>query len=77
MTVYLLLGSDSYYPTHDNTLAVFERRETAEHILEEIKEAKQWDAPQDDWETVVARYPWLPDLKFDRYTIEEFDVVGR
>jgi len=75
--VYLLLGSDSYYPSHDNTLAVFERQEAAEHILDEIQQAKHWDAEDSDWATVVERYPWLSDLKFDYYSVEEYEVIGQ
>ena len=74
--VYLLLGSDSYYPGHDNTLAVFERQEPAEQILGEIEQAKHWDAPEGEWETVVERYPWLPDMKFDYYSVEEYETIG-
>jgi len=75
--VYLLVASDSYYPSHDNTLVVFDREEPARHICEEIEAARRWDAEDGDWETVVQRYPWLPERKYDRYTVEEKRLIGR
>jgi hypothetical protein len=74
--VFLLVGSDSYYPSHDNTLIAFRRKRVADQILQEIENAKHWDASEGDWERVVERYPWLPEHKFDRYTVEEHRLIG-
>lgn len=74
-TVYLLLGSDGYYPVHDNTLAVFRDEADAEDALDDITHARDWDTPDSKWERVVDGYEWLPEWKFDRYTVEAYEVI--
>lgn len=71
-TVYLLLGSERYYPAHDNTLAVFDSREAAEEMRETLENAS---GPGDTgWKTLREKYDWLPKYAFEHYSVESYPV---
>lgn len=71
--VHLLIGSDAYYPRHDNTLRVIRSKECADEICEELNEVGGPDWV-DEWNALRDTYEWLPKNRHQRYTVEPYEV---
>lgn len=70
-TVHLLLGSNPYYPNHDNTMAVLSDKARAEEICEKLNgiSKKQYQNLTDEYECLPDRH-----LPQERYTVESYEV---
>lgn len=74
--VHLLLGSNQYYPTHDNTLRVFADKQRAEAICEELNDVGGPDF-RDQYEALRDEYGWLPKYHREFYNVKSYEVDRR
>jgi hypothetical protein len=68
--VHLLIGFETYYPSPDNTLRVFNDREAAEEVLKDLETLSGNPKYKKRYSELLEKYPWLPE-----YSSEHYDVV--
>jgi len=68
-TVHLLIGFDNYYPSPDNTVRVFDDKERAESICQELQEIHGRPDHKELYAELREKYEWLPE-----YSSEIYDV---